>query len=82
MVRNVQISGAKMTQTDPLRQRLAVYNPDELAAILGVTRKTLAEWRRLRKGPDFVRIEKSILYRQKDVEAWMDLNTVMVQRVA
>lgn len=71
-----------MTQTDPLRQSLAVYTPDELAAILGVTRKTLGEWRRLKKGPDYVRVEKNILYRQRDVEAWMDLNTVMVQRVA
>lgn len=71
-----------MTQPETLRQTLAVYTPDELAAILGVTRKTLAEWRRLKKGPDFVRIEKNILYRQKDVEAWMDLNTVLVQRVA
>lgn len=69
-------------QTENLRQTLAVYTPDELASILGVTRKTLAEWRRLKKGPDFVRVEKNILYRQKDVEAWMDLNTVMVQRVA
>ena len=71
-----------MTETDNLRQTLAVYTPDQLAAILGVTRKTLAEWRRLKKGPDYVRVEKNILYRQKDVEAWMDLNTVMVQRVA
>ena len=71
-----------MTQTDALRQTLAVYTPDELASILGVTRKTLGEWRRLKKGPDFVRIEKNILYRQKDVETWMDLNTVLVQRVA
>lgn len=69
-------------QTDNLRQSLAVYTPDELASILGVTRKTLAEWRRLKKGPDFVRIEKNVLYRQKDVETWMDLNTVLVQRVA
>lgn len=71
-----------MTQPETLRQTLCVYTPDELAAILGVTRKTLAEWRRLKKGPDFVRIEKNILYRLKDVEAWMDLNTVLVQRVA
>ena len=46
----------------------------ELAQLLGVKRNTLREWRRLKRGPAYIRILKGVFYRRTDVNAWLDAN--------
>lgn len=65
-----------------LRNQLGMISQEELGDMLGVSKGTLREWRKKKKGPDFVRVEKSVFYRLKDVEAWVELNTVPTSRVA
>jgi hypothetical protein len=63
-----------------LRNRLGLLTPEELALVLEVTTDTLREWRRLNRGPDFVRTGKGIMYRECDVQEWVKLNVVPVTR--
>lgn len=55
---------------------LGIHTPERLAEELGVSPRTLAEWRMKRTGPSFVRLgvgERSpIRYRDKDVRTWLD----------
>ncbi|HET8581735.1 MAG TPA: helix-turn-helix domain-containing protein [Jatrophihabitans sp.] len=45
--------------------------PDELAALLRRTPKTLRSWRYLGKGPAYVRIEGRALYPARAVDAYL-----------
>lgn len=63
-----------------LRQRLGLLTQEELAAMLDVTPATLAEWRRLKQGPDFVKTGKGVMYREIDVQDWLKRNVVPVVR--
>ena len=49
-----------------------ILNPTELAEYLGLSQKTLANWRSLRVGPLPLRAGHVIRYRKRDVEAWLD----------
>lgn len=63
------------TTTHP---RLSV-SANEAAAMLGVSPRTLANWRTQRTGPAFVRIgavHSRTLYRLDDLKAWLDANRV------
>ena len=53
---------------------------EELAAMISVTVETLREWRRMKQGPDFVRMGKSVMYRESDIQDWMKRNVVPVIR--
>ena len=59
-----------------LRQRLGLITQSELADLLEVTRETLREWRRLKQGPDYVRLGKAVMYRETDVQEWLKRNAV------
>jgi transcriptional regulator with XRE-family HTH domain len=48
----------------------------ELAALLNVKPNTLREWRRMKRGPAYVRIQKGVFYRKSDVESWIEQNRV------
>lgn len=48
-----------------------LMSPDELAANLGVARRTLSRWHRLRSGPARICVGKKLFYRVKSVEAWL-----------
>lgn len=61
-----------------LRERLGLISQEELADMLEVTRETLREWRRLKQGPDYVRVGKSVFYRESDIHDWMKRNAVTV----
>lgn len=50
---------------------LVVMTPPVLAQQLGVTTKTLRNWRSMGHGPRFVKRGNSILYRPADVDAWL-----------
>ncbi|OBY30498.1 helix-turn-helix transcriptional regulator [Mycolicibacter kumamotonensis] len=43
----------------------------DLAEETGQASQTLIEWRRLGKGPKFLRMGRSIRYRESDVLAWL-----------
>lgn len=63
-----------------LRARIGLLMPAELAEMLGVTEDTLREWRRVKTGPDFVKTGKSVLYREVDVQKWLEMNVVPTTR--
>ncbi len=44
----------------------------DLADALGLTVKTLANWRWQRRGPTPIRISGRVYYRHTDVTAWID----------
>lgn len=63
------------TNTHP---RLSV-SANEAAAMLGVSPRTLANWRTHRIGPAFVRVGRvhsRTLYRIDDLKTWLDANRV------
>lgn len=69
-----------VTTGSNLRGKLGLMTQDELAAILEVSKDTLADWRRQKLGPDFVRVGKLVLYREADIMEWVKRNTVPVVR--
>ena len=52
--------------------RQTLLGPADVATYLGVTEKTLAQWRWLRRGPRWVKVGGRIRYRWADVEKWLD----------
>ena len=59
-----------------LRSRLGLITAEELGLMLDVTPETLREWRRLKQGPDFVRVGKGVMYRESDIKDWLKDNVV------
>lgn len=48
----------------------------EAAKRLGVTARTLGQWRWQRRGPRYVKVGTAVRYRLEDVEAFLVANTV------
>lgn len=44
----------------------------DMAAFLGVTEATLADWRYRHRGPAFVKVGRLVRYRPDDLDAWLD----------
>lgn len=63
-----------MTATAHADSNIDLMTQEELAKLLGVKRNTLREWRRLKRGPAYIRILKGVFYRRTDVNAWLDAN--------
>lgn len=63
-----------------IRVRIGLLKPAELAEMLDVSEDTLREWRRLKTGPDFVKAGKSVMYRECDVQKWLEMNVVPTNR--
>jgi len=63
-----------------LRRRLGLVTQEEFAATLGVSVETVSEWRRLKRGPDFVKTGKGVMYREIDIQEWLSVNVVPVMR--
>lgn len=49
---------------------------------LGVSKASLRRWRRERRGPNFVRLERAIGYRLSDLEQFLSKNTVTSQQAS
>lgn len=51
------------------------FSTDDAAKLLGVSAKTLANWRCLGKGPAYIRLGNSpraqVLYRYEDLNVWL-----------
>ena len=50
----------------------AVLPSDEAATYLGITRSTLEKKRVFGTGPVYLRLGRTVRYRQRDLDAWLD----------
>ena len=48
--------------------------PAEVAALLGVSLRTLSRWHALRVGPARCKVGRTVLYRKNAVESWLVQN--------
>lgn len=53
-----------------------LMTPPELAKQLGKSPAALAQWRYLGVGPQFIKLGRNIRYRRRDVETWLDQQTI------
>lgn len=50
-----------------------LLHPEALSEYLQVSTKTLSNWRSLRVGPAFIRLQGGVIrYRREDVDTWLD----------
>ncbi len=53
------------------------YKPKEAAQVLGVSKRTLEDWRARGIGPAYVKeTERTILYPRRGLEAWLERRAV------
>lgn len=48
-----------------------LLTPEETAALLKVTVRTLRYWREQGTGPQYVRVGRRVRYRRRDLDAWL-----------
>jgi excisionase family DNA binding protein len=48
-----------------------LLTPAEVAQLLKVSVKTLAQWRSQRKGPAYIKVDHSVRYRRTDIDHWL-----------
>jgi hypothetical protein len=65
------LSGVAMPGASNEQLLSAYYTPEQLAAELGVDKRTLARWARLGEGPPRTRIGHRLYYRKTSTAAWM-----------
>jgi hypothetical protein len=65
-----------MHVTSDITDRDALLTEWQAADLLSLSIRTLQAWRTKRCGPSFVRAGRAIRYRRRDLNAWMDINTV------
>jgi predicted site-specific integrase-resolvase len=49
-----------------------LLTPAEVAKLLKISVKTLAQWRSQRKGPAYVKINGGVRYKHADIENWLN----------
>jgi excisionase family DNA binding protein len=49
-----------------------LLGPEEVAAFLGVPRRTIYRWRSQREGPRGYRVGRHVRYRLDDIERWLE----------
>jgi len=52
-----------------------LLSPTTVAAILGVPRQTLLNWRNKRHGPPGIKVGRHLRYRRGSLNAWIDEQT-------
>jgi predicted DNA-binding transcriptional regulator AlpA len=73
--------GAVESSARILRRDFELLTPEDLAALIGVDTRTLAEWRAQKRGPDVTKLGRAVFYRHEDVRRWIDLNVSPSDRV-
>jgi hypothetical protein len=76
----VPVAGVDAGRGERLRDAFALLSPEDMAALIGIDTRTLAVWRSMHKGPDFVRLGRAVFYRRADVLAWVELNVTNTDR--
>lgn len=59
-----------------------LLRPSEVAQILDVPEGTLSNWRYERKGPEYVKIGRSVRYPEDKLNRFLDRHTVKPTRTA
>ena len=57
-----------------LRDRIGLVSETQFANMMEVSEFTTQSWRVAGTGPMFVKLGRSVFYRLKDIEAWMEDN--------
>lgn len=57
-----------------------LLTPVEVAELLGVPEKTLAQWRSDRHGPLPLRVGRYVRYRLVDIDAWVEQQAAQARR--
>ena len=52
----------------------SMIRPEDAARQLMVSKQTLAKWRHLHFGPSYVKLGRSVFYRQSDIETFIQSN--------
>ena len=52
-----------------------LIDSEEVSAWIRIPTGTLAQWRYLGKGPDYIRVGRHVRYRPEAVEAWLAAQT-------
>lgn len=60
------------THTNPLNGLDPLLSIDELAEYLGVSIKTIYEWRQTGRGPVGIRVGRHLKFAVSDVRTWLD----------
>lgn len=66
--------------TARLRQEMGLMTEEDLAALVGIKVDTLILWRAENKGPDYVKLGRTVFYQRQDVLDWIKANKVPAQR--
>ena len=53
------------------------HTPEETAAILGVTTRTLAAWRKAETGPEYAKVGNAIRYPEEGLIDWLSANITL-----
>jgi len=77
-----EFSPTDTDRAERLRLAFALLSPSDLAELIGVDERTLAVWRAQKRGPDPVKLGRSVFYRREDVQAWIALNVCPMDRSA
>ncbi|HCJ7658253.1 TPA: helix-turn-helix domain-containing protein [Pseudomonas aeruginosa] len=55
-----------------------LLTPDQVAATLGLSHRTLAAWRSSRRNPlPYVKVGTRVRYRRQDVAAWLESRRIL-----
>jgi hypothetical protein len=52
-----------------------VVTEGEAARLLSVSRAALRRWRREKRGPEFLRLERCVRYKVRSIESWLEENS-------
>lgn len=55
---------------------MKMLGPRQAAHKLGVSTRTLDDWRRFHKGPPYIVLEKQIRYEEAALDAWLKSKTI------
>ena len=59
-----------------LRHQFSILSCEDLAVLVGVTVKTLADWRTEGKGPTYTKLGGGVFYRTEDIRQWINDSVV------
>ena len=63
-----------------LRDRFELLSETDFCALIGVDPRTTTVWRSQKRGPDAVKLGRAVFYRRKDIEDWIAVNVVPMDR--
>jgi hypothetical protein len=63
-----------------LRDRFELLSETDFSALIGVDPRTTTVWRSQKRGPDVVKLGRAVFYRRKDVEDWIAMNVMPMDR--